>query len=110
MNIPQLTLVVNMSAFGTLRDGELEETFHTPYDLCTNRHRWRRYADKIKPLVRLHHLKDFFVYLRRDTPQKFRINLEKEFEQLIKGPNYDSAERGKPEERFRWYETFQAMY
>ncbi|KAF2111002.1 hypothetical protein BDV96DRAFT_583253 [Lophiotrema nucula] len=106
MNIPELTLVINMSAFAMHQ--RWPDMYHhsSPLSLSMDVKVWRRYADKMKPLVRLHHLKDFFVYLRRDIDKTFRINLEKEFEQLIKGPNYDSAQRGKPEERFRWYETY----
>ncbi|KAJ4345722.1 uncharacterized protein N0V89_011857 [Didymosphaeria variabile] len=105
MNLPLLTLVVDLRTEYPYQDWELD-------NFC-----WpRRHAadgalyDRIlQPLCRLEGLKDFFVYLRRvkkhtpGYPWQFHPRLrwaydkdEMKYEKAVMGANYDSRRRAKP--------------
>lgn len=106
MNVQNLTFIVNLSASGLREDHSeyydyryVERLAHMPLDIRA----WRNYDEIIFPIGELGAigLKDFFVYLRRhDLKPHDRIYHERRLEKMVMGGNYDSSNRGKPEERF----------
>jgi hypothetical protein len=111
MNLPRLTLVMNLRGFHSPDNDYYEDDDFRAWDVRRKSTKTNYYDTILKPLRRLKGLKDCFIYLMRLKSQNLDRSKhwdcifdsdEVRYEKAIMGPDYDSRRRGKP-----WIERYE---